>query len=102
MKVVFAPDAQADLLDILEFIARENPRMAGRFVRELRDAAIAIAEHPRAWPLIPRYEAKGYRRRIYRGYLLIYEVSGAEVRVLRVLNGAQDYERILFPQDDAT
>jgi plasmid stabilization system protein ParE len=101
MKVVFAPDAKADLLDILEFIARDNPRIASRFVRQLRDAAIEIGEHPRAWPLIPRYEAKGYRRRICRGHLLIYELFGAEVRVLRILNGAQDYERILFPQDDA-
>ena len=101
MRVVFAPDSRADLIEIGEFIARDNPRNAARFVRQIYDAALEIGDHPRAWPLIPRYEEKGYRRRSFRGYLLIFEIIRSEVTILRILNGMRDYERLLFPQDPA-
>ncbi len=100
MKVAFSPDSVADLKDVFDYIARSNPFRAGTFVRELRDAAVAIADHPFAWPLIPRYEGKGFRRRVHRGYLIFFDASGQDVVILRILNGMQDYERLLFPKDE--
>jgi plasmid stabilization system protein ParE len=97
MKIVFAPDAVADLKDIFTFIAADNPERAMGFVDELQRAARDAAEFPLAWPLIPRYERFGYRRRPYKGYLIFFQVSDDAVIVLRILNGARDYERLLFP-----
>jgi plasmid stabilization system protein ParE len=99
MSVVFAPDALADLIAIFDHIARDNRSRATSFVEELRGCAVGLATHPLAWPLVPRYEAKGIRRRVYRGYLIFYVVRASQVLVLRILNGMQDYERLLFPED---
>jgi plasmid stabilization system protein ParE len=54
-------------------------------------------EMPRAFPLVPRYEARGVRRVVHGGYLVFYAVAEQQVEVVHVLNGARDYEPILFP-----
>ena len=46
-----------------------------------------------------RYEQTGVRRRIYENYLIFYRVTETRVEILHILNGAQDHETILFPQD---
>jgi toxin ParE1/3/4 len=52
---------------------------------------------PRAYPLVPRYEQWGIRRCVYRDYLIFYRVHETLIEVIRILNGAQDYEALLFP-----
>jgi toxin ParE1/3/4 len=54
---------------------------------------------PRAYPLVPRYEHLGVRRRSYRDYLIFYRIAGGRIEVLHVLHGARDYEPILFPEN---
>jgi toxin ParE1/3/4 len=99
MTVVFSPDAKSDLGDIFDYIAQQSPARAESFVDGLLQAALAIADFPVAWPLIPRYESSGYRRRSHKGYLIFFHHSENELRVLRILNGMQDYERLLFPEE---
>ncbi|WP_164468480.1 type II toxin-antitoxin system RelE/ParE family toxin [Asticcacaulis sp. AC402] len=82
--------------EIGDYIAKDNPRRAISFTRELRDAALALAEYPKAFPLIPRYEAYGHRRKPYRAYLIIYTVEDDRVVIDAILHGSQDYEAILF------
>lgn len=97
MNVTFSPDASADLRHVFDYIAQHNPNRAETFAEELSQAAHDIADFPFAWPLIPRYEHSGYRRRPYKGYLIFFKLLDGELRVLRILNGMQDYERLLFP-----
>jgi toxin ParE1/3/4 len=58
---------------------------------------VMAQEMPRAFPLVPRYEARGVRRVVHGGYLVFYAVAEQQVEVVHVLNGARDYEPILFP-----
>ncbi len=58
-----------------------------------------FATEPRAFPLVPRYEHTGVRRRPHGDYLIFYRVGADVVDILHVLNGAQNYEAILFPDD---
>jgi plasmid stabilization system protein ParE len=51
----------------------------------------------RRFPLVPRYEKRGVRRRVHGSYLIFYRVSDAEVVVVHVLHGAMDFSAILFP-----
>ena len=99
MRVVFAKEAEADLTEIALFIARENKPRALSFTRELRQAARQLGDMPRAFPLIPRYEHYGVRRRPHGNYLIFYRVEDDRLTVLHVLHGARDYERLLFPDE---
>ncbi len=99
MKVIITPAAEADLETIADYIARDNPRRALSFVRELREASLALAEFPEAYPLLPRYELYGVRRKVYGNYLVFYEIVASTIFIIHILNGAQDHGSILFPDD---
>ena len=72
MKVILTPDALADLDHIAEHIEKDNPARAISFVEELREAARRLADLPQGYPLVPRYERYGIRRRSYRRYGILY------------------------------
>jgi len=98
MDVVVSAKAEADLQEIGDWIARDNPIRAASFVRELRTACATLADMPRAFPVLPRRAESGIRRKPYRSYLIFYSVGGKRVEILHVLHGARDYEKILFPK----
>ena len=97
MIVVFTREAEADLERIGDYIALDNPHRAETFVQELVDRCERLADAPLGFPLVPRYEASGIRRRAYREYLIFYRVGGERIEIVHVLGGAQDYQAILFP-----
>ena len=97
MKIVWTPEAELDREEIFDYIAADNPVRAESFVRELMARCYALADMPRAFPLVPRYEHTGVRRRPHGDYLIFYHIGADTVDILHVLNGAQNYEAILFP-----
>ena len=98
MKVFLTQSAIADLESIGEWIAADSTERARAFVLLLRTRCQQLAEMPRAFPLVPRYESsRGVRRRPVGDYLIFYRVAADRVDVVHVLHGARDYEALLFP-----
>ena len=97
MNVHLSAEAEADLESIGDYIARDNPMRALSFVQELRAKCLALADMPHGFPLVPRYERHGIRRRVDGNYLIFYRIKNEMVVVLHVLHEAMDYEAILFP-----
>ncbi|MBO9622338.1 MAG: type II toxin-antitoxin system RelE/ParE family toxin [Sphingomonas sp.] len=95
MIVRITAEAERDVEAIGDFIALDNPERALRFVAELRDLCLGLADFPERFPLVPRYEAQGIRRRLHGNYLIFYRATAEEVTVLHVVHGAQDYAAIL-------
>ena len=60
-------------------------------VRELRDKTLQLSDSAMAFPLVPRFEHLGIRRRVIGKYLIFYRVDEQTVSVIHVLHGAQDY-----------
>jgi toxin ParE1/3/4 len=65
MRVVITAAAKADLLAIRRTIAADNPARAVTFTEELLDRCQALADTPRTYPLVPRYERFGIRRCVH-------------------------------------
>lgn len=99
MNVVLTEVAIGDLVRIGRFIGQDNPIRAVSFVAELEKRCQNLSFMPHAFPLLPGRETSGIRRRPYGDYLIFYRLPAERIEVLRVLNGAQDYEAILFPAD---
>jgi plasmid stabilization system protein ParE len=95
MKVTLSTPAKRDLEGIRRYIEDDNPARAISFVDELRDAAKRIGDMPRAFPLVPRYEQHGIRRRSYNGYGILYSVQPDRVFVHRIIGPGQDHDRAL-------
>lgn len=97
MIVYLSAEAEYDIETIGDYIARDNPLRALTFLRELRAKCLGLADMPERFPLVPRYEASGVRRRVHGDYLIFYRVEVESVVILHILHGAQNYNMILFP-----
>ncbi|MCZ4292176.1 type II toxin-antitoxin system RelE/ParE family toxin [Hoeflea alexandrii] len=96
MILEFASEAENDLEQIADYIAKDNPRRALSFVRELRSKCEDLVNRPNGFALVPRYEHHGIRRRVHGNYLIFYRVENAKVVIVHVLHGATDYGALLF------
>ena len=83
------------MIAIGDFIARDNRPRAISFIKELTNKCAGLADMPLAFPLVPRYEKKGVRRRVYGAYQIFYRIDGELIHVIRVLHGARDYDALL-------
>lgn len=98
MIVTLTAAAEADLEHIGDYIAQDNPPRAVSFVRELRERCERLADTPKAFQLVPRFEHTGVRRRVHGRYLIFYRIGPKTIDVIHILHGAMDYEALLFPK----
>ena len=87
--VRLSPKAAADLQDIGDYIARDNPARAVTFVDELEAACQRIALNPKAYPKRDNL-ARGLRMAVHGYYLIFFRILRTEIRVERVLHGARN------------
>ena len=95
-RVRLSQRAIADLDEIGDYIARDNPDRAATFVDELEDACRRIADGPQAYPLRSDL-APDVRMAVHTNYLIFFRVLPNEIRVERVLHGARDLRRLWRP-----
>jgi plasmid stabilization system protein ParE len=67
--VVVTAEAESDLEQIATHIAEQSIEIALNFVQELREKCESLADAPRGYPLVPRHEHLGIRRRPFGNYL---------------------------------
>jgi addiction module RelE/StbE family toxin len=96
VNVVITESAKTDLVGIRDYIEPHNPERAMSFVDELLAQCQELARFPNRYPLVPRYERHGIRRCAYADYLIFYRVGADVIEVVHILQGAQDYEALLF------
>lgn len=99
-KIRLTPAAADDLVGIKTYIAENlgNPIAAEATVRRIMRALRVLETHAEAGPSV---EGKtGYptdlRFLVCGSYIALYRTEGDYISVARVLNGRQDYMRILF------
>jgi plasmid stabilization system protein ParE len=99
LPVFFTGLAEEDIDQIEDYIASRDPAAASRVRIAIVQQAIRLGKMPgmgtpirkpaserqigvRLWP-VPRY----------RNYLILYRIEPTQIRVLRILHGAQDWTR---------
>ncbi len=95
-RLLLSPRAAADLEEIADFIARDNPVRAASFVAELEAKCRAVAETPELYPARTDL-GQGLRMAVHGRYLVLYRDLPGEstVRVERVLHSARNLPRLL-------
>lgn len=101
-RVVHQPAAQQDFYDIVEFIAHDNPDRAISFVEEIGRVCELRAELPYAGRRCDDI-SPGLLRFPYKSYLIYYRIlpNGDGIRIMHVLHGAREHERIMQHDDEA-
>jgi len=94
---VIRPAAEADIDDIALYIAKRNVEAGHRFLRHVFDDIEMLAANPGFGTRIPDspLDLRRWRVKGFNAIAIIYRSTIGHVRVLRVLHGAQDWDRIL-------
>jgi plasmid stabilization system protein ParE len=95
-KVIIAPSAQADLEDIVRYIARHNPDAAVRMGNGLIARAEGLAAFPELGRVVPEFRQPDLREVIHRTFRVIYRVKreGEVVEIVRFWHGARGFPQI--------
>ena len=96
-RAVLSPAAERDILQIVEWIASENPVAARGFRAALDKLAVTIGEHPDSGSLKPQLASPPIRFFPLRGfpYVVVYTPERDPPVILRVLHGARDLPEVL-------
>ncbi len=92
--VIRSRQAENDLLDIWEYIARDNPQAADQVLVRIGSVMELLAGNPLMGPARPdlrqdlRYFATGR-------YLILYRTAQDGIQVVRVLHGARHLPSLL-------
>ena len=94
--VVLSRIAHADLAEIYEYIARDNPDAALRVARELVRRTRTIARHPRIGRVVPEFQVETLRELVFGNYRIVYALDDAKKRVAvaRFWHGARGTPKI--------
>ena len=90
MALRWTSKAQSDLVRLCEFLQPVHPPAAIRAVRSLLDAAKRIPARPRIGVRLQEFGAREVRRIIVGNYEMRYELTAADVYVLRIFHTRED------------
>jgi toxin ParE1/3/4 len=90
-RLIFSPEATADLADLAAYIARDDPKRARSFVDELEARCAGLTEFPETGRSRPEL-APNLRSKPHGDYLIFYTPGAKMVRVERIMHGARDVE----------
>jgi toxin ParE1/3/4 len=99
MKVRLSARAERDLQSIFEYLSGDSPGAADRILNRLGGAALELGDRAKLYPLLPRHEDTGFRRRVVGSYNLYYIIEDGTVEVVAILHSARNADRLLFPED---
>ncbi len=98
MRVIYHPDAEAELLKAVQFYEQRVSGLGQRFLREFEAAIAAIEEAPERWQImegeIRRYLMKRFPYGVY------YRVEGEELRILVVKHHSRHPDYWKYRLDD--
>nr|WP_298168737.1 type II toxin-antitoxin system RelE/ParE family toxin [uncultured Pseudomonas sp.] len=89
LPIVWRKPASTSLLEIIRYIANEDPQAARRLKERLESAVLPLSEHPY---LYPSGRVPGTREIVvHPNYVLIYRIAAECIEVVSVLHARQEY-----------
>jgi toxin ParE1/3/4 len=89
MRFRFSRRAEADLDQIIAYIAQDNPARAVSYVRELREHCRGLVAFPEARRLRPEL-GEGVRLSVFGNYVVLYVVHPDLLEIRRGVHGARN------------
>lgn len=95
-KVIISPSAEADLADVVRYVAKHDSDAAARLGFELIARAESLANSPEMGRMVPEFRRPNLRQVICRSYRIIYWLRRDEQRVdiVRFWHGARGFPQV--------
>jgi toxin ParE1/3/4 len=89
VRLVWTPEARGDRNAIYSYIESDNPRAAVELDELFEKRAARLAPHPMIGR--PGRVANTRELVVHPNYVLVYDIAGEMIRILRVLHAAQQW-----------
>jgi toxin ParE1/3/4 len=90
MRIEWTDPALDALEEIRDYIAKDSPDDARRFIERIFDATEALTDHPLMGRPVPEANRQDVRELVYQGYRVIYRTRPQHVEVIAVVHGSRD------------
>ncbi len=89
MKVVWSKEALRQLIAIEQFISRDNPDRAVKFINRLIDRGEKVKDFPYKGRIVPEFSRNEIREVFEKTYRIVYRISKDQIEILTVFEGHQ-------------
>ena len=90
VEIIWTPFALEDLQSIYDYIAKDSPYYANRFIDKLVDRVDMLIDHPEAGRIVPEFENELIRELIEGSYRIIYKINSiTEIGIVRIHHSAR-------------
>ncbi len=89
----FSEDANADLLEICEYLEQRSAKVASRLFDRIRQKCKLVANFPNMGKSYGEW-IPGLRGFVVDDYVVFYVTIGDTIQILRVVNGHRDWREL--------
>ncbi len=87
MKIVWSKESLQQLIEIENYISRDNPERAVQFINRLIDRAEKIKDYPYKGRVVPEFSINEIREVFEKNYRIVYRISEKQIEILTVFEG---------------
>ncbi|MGL4599185.1 MAG: type II toxin-antitoxin system RelE/ParE family toxin [Bacteroidia bacterium] len=88
VEIIWSNRSQNDLFAIYEFIAKDSPFYATRWINYLIESVEVLEEFPLSGRIVPEKNTKTIRELIIGNYRIFYKVTTKRIYILRIHHGS--------------
>lgn len=94
MEIFWTETGLITLEEISDYIAKDSPLNADRFIREIVSKADLLINTPRIGNKPPELEGSEILQLLQGDYKILYKISDNIVNILAVIHGKRDFARL--------
>lgn len=93
-RVVYALEAENDLVGIADYIAQDKPEAARRWIQGIRETCETLATHPEMGELRSDFGVASCRSLSVGNYVVFFRPVESGIEVARVVHGSRDMRNL--------
>ncbi|HPI28861.1 MAG TPA: type II toxin-antitoxin system RelE/ParE family toxin [Candidatus Marinimicrobia bacterium] len=87
MKIIWSREALDNIIEIENYIARDNPSKAVEFTDTLISKCDYLLDNPELGRIVPEISKTNIRELIYQNYRIVYRHINEEIQILTAFEG---------------
>ena len=87
MKIIWTKEALERLIEIEDYISKDSPERAARFVDKIVDHAELLSNNPQLGRMVPETANSIIRELIFKKYRIVYRLKKDTIEILTVFEG---------------
>jgi len=89
VKIKWSLQSVEDLENIYEYISKDSPNYAKIFILKIMKIISEIPEHPRIGRIVPEFNEKNLRERIFKSFRIVYRIKNKKIEIVTIIHSTR-------------